>query len=541
MERARGSSEEHRRARVLGPLLEQQAELRGDRTYVLFESGETWTFAEALTEARRSAHALAAIGVGAGDRVAAWSPTVPASLRAWFGANLLGAVSVHLNTAYRGPVLEAMIAGSRVKVLVAHRGLLERLDEIALPSVETVIVVGGPAAPLANHPGVRVLAESALTSDDDSPVDVVVEAWDTQTILFTSGTTGPSKGVLSSYAHLRECAVAGGTFGHFGGEPLPEDRFYLCFPLFHTTGLATIYAMLIVGGSIVIDAAFSTQTFWSRIRETGCTLTWINMVMANFLMKEPESDRDHDHPLTRLMLGPLTNDSPMFAKRFGVDFYGIFHQTEVSFPLITELNPPIPCAGRLRPGVEARIVDEHDHELPVGEVGELVLRTDDPWTMTHGYDGMPEATVAAWRNGWWHTGDAVRVDEDGVYYFVDRFKDCIRRRGENISSFELEAIVTTHPGVHQAAAIGVPSELSDEDVLVAVVPTDGATIDPAELVEFLIPRMAHFMVPRFVRVVEALPMTLTNKVQRAELRAQGVPPGTFDRDAAGIVVRRERL
>jgi crotonobetaine/carnitine-CoA ligase len=197
--------------------------------------------------------------------------------------------------------------------------------------------------------------------------------------------------------------------------------------------------------------------------------------------------------------------------------------------------------GRPRPGVEARVVDANDCEVAPGEVGELIVRTDRPWAMNHGYYKNPAATAEAWRNGWFHTGDGFRRDEAGNFFFVDRMKDAIRRRGENISSFEVEAEVCAHPAVREAAAVAVKSEVSEDEVLIAVSLAEGAALDPAELIAFLRPRMAHFMVPRFVRIIDDLPKTPTQKVQKHLIRTEGVTDATWDREKAGIVIKRERL
>jgi crotonobetaine/carnitine-CoA ligase len=239
---------------------------------------------------------------------------------------------------------------------------------------------------------------------------------------------------------------------------------------------------------------------------------------------------------------PLAEDAVAFSERFGCDIYSGFNMTEISTPIMTDINPsPLSSCGRPRKGVETRLVDENDCEVAPGTIGELIVRTDRPWAMNHGYLGNPEATARAWRNGWFHTGDAFRVDEHGNYFFVDRMKDAIRRRGENISSFEVETEVCAHPAVKEAAAVAVPSEHGEDEVLIAISLAPGAALDPADLIGFLIPRMAHFMVPRYVRIVDLLPRTPTQKVEKHLIRAQGVAPGTFDREKAGISVRRERI
>jgi crotonobetaine/carnitine-CoA ligase len=177
----------------------------------------------------------------------------------------------------------------------------------------------------------------------------------------------------------------------------------------------------------------------------------------------------------------------------------------------------------------------------VGEIGEMLVRMDRPWGMCRGYNNNPEATAKSWMNGWFHTGDAFRRDEDGYFYFVDRVKDAIRRRGENISSFEVEVEVCAHPDVRECAAIGVPSEYSEDEVMVVLAPVPGREIDLTALSKFLIDRMAHFMVPRYFRVLDTLPKTPSNKVLKGDLRKDGVTADTWDREAAGIKVKRRKI
>ena len=201
----------------------------------------------------------------------------------------------------------------------------------------------------------------------------------------------------------------------------------------------------------------------------------------------------------------------------------------------------VATCGKPRKGVQLRLVDAHDVEVAPGEIGELVIRTDAPWALNHGYNANPEATASAWRNGWFHTGDAFRTDADGNYFFVDRFKDAIRRRGENVSSFEVELEVSAHPAVREAAAVAVPSEFGEDDILVAVSLAEGQSLDPADLIAFLKPRMAHFMVPRYIRVLDDLPKTPTRKVEKYLVRQSGITADTWDRETAGISIRREKL
>ncbi|SEG25454.1 crotonobetaine/carnitine-CoA ligase [Thermomonospora echinospora] len=530
---------------VVGELLARRAAEHPDRVYAVFEDGTRWTYAETLAEAERVAAGLHGLGVRPGDMVVSWLPNGPDALRAWFGVNLLGGTLVPLNTAYRGGLLEHAIRLSGARVAVVHAELAGRLDDIDTGALERVVVLGEGgtrpgrrvAAPGQEAPGPQVLGPEVLaTPAPGFRPEAPPRPWDPYAVILTSGTTGPSKGVLCSYVQLAACARA--AFGGCFGE---ADRYMVNLPLFHAGGTIGTYAALLLGGGISLVSAFDTESFWPAVRATGTTHVTLLGVMATFLSKRPASHHDRAHPLRHVFMIPLIEDSVAFAERFGVDVVAMFNMTEVSIPIISGPDPGVPgTSGRLRPGVEARIVDRHDRVLPDGEVGELVLRTDQPWAMNSGYLGMPEATARAWRNGWFHTGDAFRT-VDGEFFFVDRMGDTIRRRGENISSAEVEAELLAHPSVREAAVVAVPSPYGEDDVLAVVAPVEGATIDPAELLRFLIPRMAHFMVPRYVRVVDALPHTPTNKVEKHRLRSEGVTVDTADRERLGVVVRRDRI
>jgi crotonobetaine/carnitine-CoA ligase len=444
-------------------------------------------------------------------------------------------VFVPFNTAYRGSLLEHVLRNSDATLLVAHAGLLDRLEGIDTSAIATVVVVGDAAAP-ARFVSVP-FGDLSGTEAELAPLARPIEPWDNQAIIYTSGTTGPSKGVLSSYLHL---------YTNAGPDSWPfvtgEDRFLVNMPIFHIGGMGIPFVMLARGGSIALMENYSTDRFWDVVRATGCTVMFLLGVMATFLMKAPPSDRDREHSITKAFMVPLTDIAGPFHERFGIDIYTIFNMTEISSPIVSGPNPTRPgTCGTVRPGVEVRLVDANDCEVPVGAVGEMLVRTDRPWSMNSGYHRNPEATAKAWANGWFHTGDAFRRDADGYFYFVDRVKDAIRRRGENISSFEVESEILAHPDVREAAAIGVPSEFSEDDVMAVIAPVPGRTIDCAELIAFLTPRMSYFMIPRYIRILDELPKTASAKVQKADLRRDGITPDTWDRDKAGIRLTRERL
>jgi carnitine-CoA ligase len=518
---------------VLGYQLERWAAERPDDTAFIFHTGERWTWSEALDHTRRAAKAFADLGVVKGDHVLSWQPNGHEALVTWFGLNYLGAVYVPLNTAYKGGVLEYLVGLSDAELIVCHADLAPRLADIDTAALTDIVVTGGEASVdgLVQHPASVLSPASGLPG---MPTDV--DPWDTQYIIFTSGTTGPSKAVLSSY--LQGYSMGPEAQHHLDGD----DRILVNLPLFHVGGTLFVVVTLTRGGSCYVDTHFRTDQFWSTVREHDITATILLAAMIPFLLNLPPSDDDLDHPIRKVLCVPWNDEAIAVTKRYGFDAWTTFNMTEVSSPLVSDFHPGVPgTCGRVRPGIEARVVDEHDCEVAPGETGELILRSDRPWAMNHGYYKNPEATAKAWRNGWFHTGDGFRYDEDGYFYFVDRIKDAIRRRGENISSFEVENEVTAHPLIAEAAAVAVPSELGEDEVMVVIAPAAGATVDERELFEFLVPRMAHFMLPRYIRTVDELPKTPTQKIQKHLLKTDGVTSDTWDREDHGIQIRRDRI
>jgi len=521
---------------VLRYLLDRWANERPDQPHVVFADGAEWTFAELRDKVRTKAAGLRAMGIEQGEHVAVWLPNGPDALIAFYAINYIGAVFVPFNTAYRGQLLQHVIANSGARVLLVHPDLLPRLSEIDLGRVERLVVTTGNEVPEAPRP-IQRFDELAGAADETLELARPIEPWDIQSIIYTSGTTGPSKGVLSSYLHM---------FTNAGPESWPmvdeNDRYMCVAPIFHIGGMGPPFVMLARGASVAMIDNFSTEDFWAVAKATRSTVVFLLGVMATFLLKADPRPDDRDHTVKKAFMVPLTGDAPAFTERFGVDIYTIFNMTEISSPIVSEANPKkIGTCGRVRDGVDVRLVDRNDCEVPVGETGEMLVRTDRPWAMNSGYNANPEATAEAWRNGWFHTGDAFRRDEDGYFYFVDRVKDAIRRRGENISSFEVEADVCSHPAVREAAAVAVPSEFSEDEVMVIVAPVPGQKLEARQLAEFLIDTMPYFMVPRYIRILDELPKTPSAKVMKADLRKEGVTPDTWDREAAGLRVRREKF
>jgi crotonobetaine/carnitine-CoA ligase len=502
-----------------------------DRLAMLDVDGHRATYRELQDTFRTWSDALRRVGVAPGDTVATMLPNSFVAFEAWLGVAWLRAIEVPINNAYLGDMLRYLLNDSQAAVVVISARFVDRLAGVAadLEHVRTVVVPDADdSTDLAGLPGTVLTGtaffEGASPADDlDGPAH-----HDTCALVYTSGTTGPSKGVLVPWAELNE-------FARMPPDGMVDDDggYYTVYPAFHVSGKSALYTAARYRGHIVIRETFSLSEFWNDIREHGIKAAGLVGPMAALLMLLPEDPADADTPLERVYMGPLIPQVEEFKRRFGVVVGSGFGMTEIGVPLGTdgfELANSTSC-GRVRPGYEVRIVDEFDEEVPVGTVGELLVRSDEPWMITPGYWHQPERTAEAWRNGWFHTGDAFRRDEDGNHYFVDRLKDAIRRRGENISSFEVEASVNQHPAVQECAAVAVPSELGEDEIKVLVVPVADQQIDPAELIDFLEPRMPKFMLPRYVEVLPALPKTdATFRTRKVELRAAGLTDATYDRE-----------
>lgn len=518
---------------VIPRMLQAWAAERADAPCVQFDGGEIWSYDDAWQAARRTAGGLQSLGVQRGDIVLVWLPNGAAFMRAWFGLSALGAVYTPLNVAFRGKMLEHVIRNSGAKTLIAHKDLVPRLESLDLAQVERIVVCGGEVPPRLD--GIDVHPESALASAAPSDALPELQPWDLAAVLYTSGTTGLSKGVKIPFAQLATAGMA----AH--GYLRRDDRIYIFTPLFHTVGISAVFATLNKGACFHLAESFRAPTFWQDVKRTGCNrILGLISSMTSYLAKAiPPGETC---PFDFAMMSPITAETVKFAKDQRFDFFSAYSMTELAVPVLSATNQAIlGSCGRPRTGVECRIVDANDIEVERGQVGELIVRADQPWTINAGYLNEAAATATAWRNGWFHTGDAFRQDVDGNYYFVDRLKDSIRRRGENISSVEVELEIAAYPGVMEAAVIGVPSPFGDDEVVAVLAPLPGHAVDPAQLITFLLERLAHFMVPRYVRIVDSLPKTPTAKIKKHELRETGLPQGTWDREAHGFHVKRQKL
>lgn len=514
---------------VLRNILDRYADDTPDAAFVQFWPGPSWTYGQTRAQVRARAFALRAAGVKQGDHVLCFMGNGPDLLCSWFAINYLGAVYVPINTAALGRPLAHILRDADAALMIAETGLLGRLQDIDHGALRQVLTVDDGDIPALQGLKVARLVDDHEAAKGSDPLTCAqpIAPWDTQAIMYTSGTTGNAKGVLSSYVQLY-------TMGPDAFDCVaPDDRCMICGPIFHCGSTLFVYAMLARGLSIGMMREFKTQDFWPAVRDTGSTYALLLGVMASFLVKQPPHPQDRDHPLRRAFITPFGEDGPVFAQRFGVEAWTIYNMTEIASPL--HAGPGITrkgIAGQPRPWFDLRVVDENDLPVPDGTTGELIIRSHRPWALMKGYYKNPAATAEAMRNGWFHTGDAFRREADGTFFFIDRLKDVIRRRGENISSFALENEVIAHPSVRECAAIAVPSEHSEDEVMIVVTAVEGASIDIPALLRFLSENLPRYMVPRYIRVMDALPKTSNGKLQKHVIRTEGVTSDTYDSSMA---------
>lgn len=511
-------------------VLRRQAESRPEQPFVT-ASGETLSYAEAWSRCGQSANLFANLDVRFGDAVAVMLPSGMPFCVAWLGLARLGAVMVAVNTDYVGRFLVHVLNNSRAKVLVVDATWVARIEAVRdeLPHLRTLCVVGDTAVG-----GDWTVRDFDDWKRFDPRCDFPEPSYrDTGCVMYTSGTTGPSKGVMMPHAHLYLFGL--GTIEHMALRE--DDVFYIVLPLFHANGLfMQLFATMIAGARAVVRERFSASRWLSEIVEHGATITNSLGAVAAFVLDQPPSELDRRHSLRAMSLAP-TGEALVrrLKERFGIEqIFGLYGMTEVNIPLYTPPGAPKGAScGRLWSAYyELRINDPvTDEKLPAGRVGEIVVRPKQAYGFMSGYLDMPDKTVEAWRNFWFHTGDAAWMDEDGDVFFVDRIKDCIRRRGENVSSFEVENVLSTHPAVKEVAAYAVPSPIdgAEDEVMVALIPdSGGGSVDAAAVHAMAREQLPRFAVPRYYRFVDDFPRTPTGKVQKHVLRGEGVTDDAVD-------------
>lgn len=508
-------------------ILERHARNQPDKPCLVMND-RSMSYAEVDAAANRIGRGFATAGVTKGDRVLVMMPSSIDYVLTWLGLAKIGALLVPVNEAYKAGMLQHQVNNSGAKLAVIWNAHLPPWHDIAsaLTELRTIFVYPDSRPLDAQISSWSYRPFEELMHPDSSPLPPAVDYFDPMAIFYTSGTTGPSKGVLYSYAQAHATASVPARLCE------SDDVFYMFLPMFHV-GLSQMFGFVVIkGATMAIREKFSVHNFWSDVRRYKATMSILLSSMSYFLTAQPPSPDERGHTLKKLIMIPLIRDLDAFKDRFGCNVTTFFNMTEVSAPIAADgfnLVNTTSC-GRPRPGVQARLVDEQDEEVPVGTPGELVLRADNPWEFNLGYWRNEKATAEAWRNQWLHTGDAFTKDADGNFYFVDRMKDCLRRRGENISSYEVEVEVNAHPAILESAAVAVPSSTTEDEIKVIASLKPGQSVEPSELLDFLQARLPRYMVPRYIEIrAGELPKTPTGKVQKVQLRATGAE-GAWDRE-----------
>jgi len=530
---------------TVGAELVKAADSRGDVTFLMF-GDDTYTYADAEERSARVAAGLRDLGVARGDHVALIMPNAPEFLWAWFGAARLGAPVVPVNTALKGDGLVHILDHSDSETVVVHADLLERFAAVRdrLPKVRRAVIVGGTAgAGAGSGPGDGGGAPTAADmSWDDliaAPVagagvdDESIKPGDLMMVMYTSGTTGLPKGVTIPHQQI----IGAPFLASFAGLN-PSDVFYTCLPLFHANAaLISIWGAFGLGTRVALSPRFSASRFWDDIRRYEATQFNALGAMMPILFKQPERPDDADNPCRVVLSAACPKEIwEAFERRFGVEIIEFYGTVEGGLTMAGP-DAPVGSIGKPLPINEMRIVRDDDTECDPYEVGEIVSRpVGGPPTVE--YYKNPDATAEKVRGGWMRSGDAGYRDAEGFLWFADRKKDFLRRRGENISSFEVERVLNDHPDVLESAVYAVPADLGEDDVMAALVMQPGTALDPVALMRHCEKRMAYFMVPRYLRVVDELEKTGTHRVQKQGLRDEGVTDDTWDREAAGYVLER---
>ncbi|HYK92636.1 MAG TPA: AMP-binding protein [Thermoplasmata archaeon] len=515
-------------------LVRRKAAKNGHREAVRFPDGNL-TYSEVNERSDRVAAGLLRAGLVRGDRIAAMLYNCRAFIELWFGAAKAGVVLVPLNTALKGSILRYELDDASPAGLVIDRRLWSEYAEVRgerpIPR-EWLVDLGGEAVPVPELRGFHDLSDSA-------PVELphVPAPWEPASILYTSGTTGPPKGAIIPHEKLlttpREIGLR--------SRLTPSSVLFTALPLFHCNAqeMTTLTSML-NDLTAAYDERFHASTYWETAARHRATHVSLLISMVNVLFKQPERPTDRGHGVSVALTAGATREVwPRFEARFGVSILELYGMTECG--CTTLMNPPdavrVGSVGTPLGFVEADVVDDDDHPVPAGTRGELVVRPRAPFTMFLGYLNKHDKTVEAARNLWFHTGDYVTRDADGYYYFVDRKKDVIRRRGENVAPYDVESALNRHPAVFESVVVGVPSPLGEEDIKAFVQLRPGAAPAPRELFEFLARELPFFMVPRYLEFVSEIPKTANQKAQRYLLKGRR-SPGEVDREQMGLELKR---
>lgn len=506
----------------------------------------TWTYADVDRQADCLARGLSDLGVEPGDTVSIYSQNRPELVPLVFAVNRLGAIWVPINTDERGDWLRRTLQDSLARVIVIDAAVLGRVTGVleGLPVDHLVLLGDGQVSdPGALPAHVAMHSLDALAASTATFAASDVSYGDTSAVLWTSGTTGRPKGVMQSHNAWIRAALTGAA----SARTRDDDVLYCCLPMCNSAAwISVVFRALVAGVPFALDPSFSVTTFWERTRHFGATQTFTLGAMHLFLWQAPRRDDDAENPVRSM--GAIPMPEPIlepFKVRFGIESiqqgYG---QSEV-MGLLSRVDDPERhwnpgSVGMPLPGIEVRLLNDEDREVPQGEVGEFCVRPTEPNVLFNGYFGDPAATVAATRNLWYHTGDLGLVDADAQFHFVDRKRDLIRHKGRSVSSMAIEQAVRAHPHVREVAAYGIAAAAmtSEAEIMVAVVLDPDGEVDPAELARFVNDHAPHYLVPRYIDIVSELPHTPTGKIQKFDVRARGVTASTWDREASDFVLER---
>lgn len=529
-------------------VLSRQREAHGGKTFLHFlPDGRRFSYRDMDEMSGQIAAGLVAMGVAKGSHVAVMMENCPEQLLLYFALGKIGAVTVPINTAARGEQLRHLVALSEATVVVTDEELVANLAPLAgtLSALKDLVVMADDLSvvPVGGaEKGWRVSAFDSLLRHGAAPPTSEARFNDLAFLMYTSGTTGPSKLNMYTQSHCVLYAY-NNALEH---DYRDSDVAYVCLPLFHISALFGVsLAAMCAGASIVMTRRFSLSRFWDEVRGNGVTLLNSLGAMSEFLWNLPAGPQDRDHRVRLCRMVPVPRYAREFEARFGVTIvsgYGLSDFAQVAAFTAKDPRDKLGSAGRPRKGIQLRIVDDDDFDVAPGTPGEIVVRSDNLWNTSQGYYKMPEATLAAMRNQWFHTGDRGYLDADGYLFFVDRKKDSLRRRGENISAAEVEQAIATHPAVMAVAVYPLPAENLEDEVAATVVLREGMQVTGREIIEHCVQNMAYFMVPRFLDFAPDLPRTLTNRVQKFKLveSAKARRTELFDREKEGIALRSGR-
>jgi crotonobetaine/carnitine-CoA ligase len=527
---------------AIPPMLAYWADRRGDKVCTWFDNLPV-TFGEMELRSTAVANALGQLGIGPGDTIGLLLSNCPEFAYVWFGAAKLGAIIVPINLQYKGTYLVHQLATASTRVVIAESSLANRVVEVAreLPDLRHLFVRADVAAGAAPEvPGVHVEPLSALLAGDQSRLSVSrVARWDDPSvILFSSGTTGPSKGSVGTQNYLLNASKS--LYKSVNGTP--DDLSWTPLPLFHGNALCkTLLGPMMFGATGALDPKFSVSKFWERVHHFDASLVTILGSMLQMVWNLPETELEKNNPIRALHSVPIPKEiHHLIEKRWNLTLCTGYGLAE-AFPVINSSvdDPPPPgYAGKPVDWFEVRLFDDDDHEVATGDVGEIVVRPSLPHVMSEGYFNNPEATARSWRNLWLHTGDYGRKDAAGFFAFVDRKKDALRRRGENISSFELENVINLYPIVAESAVYAIPSEFSEDDVMVALMLKPTSAFDIQDFMAYCEQSLPSFAIPRYVDIIADFPRNPSGKIIKSLLRDDGITSTTWDRDAAGYKLKR---